>query len=48
MKLTRLKVETWEGFDLTILKINKIHYKIIEVFIKDLNLNLMLSHVIIY
>ena len=36
------------GFDLTILKVNQIHYKRIEVFTKDLTLNLMLSHVITY
>ena len=48
MKLTRFKVKTWEGFNLTILKVNQIHYKIIKVFTKDLTLNLMLPHVVTY
>ena len=31
--MNRLKVKTWGGFDLTILKVKKqIHYKRIEVF----------------
>ena len=42
------KVKTWEGFDLTILKVNQIHYKRIEVFIKDSTLNLMLPLVVTY
>ena len=28
-----LKVKTWEGFDLAILKVKQIHYKRIEIFI---------------
>ena len=48
MKLTRFKVKTWGGFDLIILKVNKIHYKRIKVFTKDLTLNLMLPHVVTY
>ena len=43
-----LKVKTWEWFDLTILKIKQIHYKRIEVFTKDLTLNLFLPPVVIY
>ena len=42
------KVKTWRGFDLTIFKVNKIHYKRIEIFTKDLTLNLLLPHVVIY
>ena len=42
------KVKTWGKFDLTILMINQIHYKRIEVFTKDLILNLMLSPVVTY
>ena len=34
--MNRLKVKTRRRFDLTILKINQIHYKRIEVFTKDL------------
>ena len=41
-------VKIWGGFDLTIFKINQIHYKRIEVFTKDLTLNLMLPHVVTY
>ena len=48
MKLTRFKVKTWGGFDLSILKVNQIHYKRIEVFTKDLTLNIMLPHVVTY
>ena len=48
MKLTRFKVKTWGEFDLTILKVNQIHYKRIEVFTKDLTLNLMLPHIVTY
>ena len=44
----RFKVKTWGGFDLTILKVNQIHYKRIEVFTKDLTLNLMLPPVVTY
>ena len=44
----RFKVKTWGGFDLIILKVNRIHYKRIEVFTKDLTLNLMLFPVVIY
>ena len=44
----RFKVKTWGGFDLIILKVNRIHYKRIEVFTKDLTLNLMLLPVVIY
>ena len=36
MKLTRFKVKTYGWFDQTILKVNQIHYKIIEIFTKDL------------
>ena len=42
------KVKTWGGFDLAILKVNQIYYKRIEVFTKDLTLNLMLSPVVTY
>ena len=48
MKLACFKVKTQGGFDLTILKVNQIHYKIIEVFTKDLILNLMLPHEVTY
>ena len=48
MKLIRFMVKTWGGFDLTILKVNQIHYKRIKVFTKDLTLNLMLSYVVNY
>ena len=48
MKLTRFKVKTWGEFDLVILKVNQIHYKRIEVFTKDLTLNLMLPYVVTY
>ena len=48
MKLTHFKVKTWGEFDLTILKINQIHNKRIEVFTKDLIPNLMLPYVVIY
>ena len=48
MKLTRFKVKTWGGFDLAILKVNQIHYKRIEVFTKDLTLNIMLPHVVTF
>ena len=48
MKLTRFKVKTWGEFDLTIIKVNQIHYKIIEVFTKDITLNLLLPHVVTY
>ena len=48
MKLTRFKVKTWGEFDLTILKVNQIHYKRIKVFTKDLTLNLMLPHIVTY
>ena len=48
MKLTHFKVKTWGGFDLTILKVNQIHYKRIEVFTKNLTLNLLLPHVVTY
>ena len=44
----RFKVKTWGGIDLIILKVNRIHYKRIEVFTKDLTLNLMLLPVVIY
>ena len=44
----RFKEKTWGGFDLIILKVNRIHYKRIEVFTKDLTLNLMLLPVVIY
>ena len=44
----RFKVKTWGGFNLTILKVNQIHYKRIEVFTKDLTLNLILPHVVTY
>ena len=40
--------KTWRGFDLTILKVNQIHYKRIEVFTKDLTLNLILYPVVTY
>ncbi|KAM3748471.1 hypothetical protein ACB098_05G111300 [Castanea mollissima] len=30
--MNRFKVKTWEGFDLTILKVKQIYYKIIETF----------------
>ena len=30
--MNRLKVKTWGGFDLEILKVKQIHYKRIEVF----------------
>ena len=42
------KVKTYERFDLPILKVNQIHYKIIKIFTKDLTLNLMLLHVVTY
>ena len=42
------KVKTLGGFDLTILKIKQIHYKRIEVFTKDLTLNLLLASVVTY
>ena len=48
MKLTHSKVKTWGEFDLAILKPNQIQHKRIEVFTKDLTLNLMLPHVVIY
>ena len=48
MKLTCFKIKTWEGFNLTIFKVNQIYYKIIKVFTKDLTLNLMLPHVVTY
>ena len=32
MKQTSLKVKSWGGFDLAILKVKQIHYKRIEVF----------------
>ena len=48
MKLTCFKVKTERGFNLTILKVSQIHYKIIEDFTKDLTLNLMLPHVVTY
>ena len=48
MKLTHFKIKTWGGFDLTILKVNQIHYKIIEVFTKDLTVNLMQTHLATY
>ena len=48
MKLTRFKVKTWGRFDLTILKVNQIQHKRIEVFTKDLTLNLLLPHVVTY
>ena len=44
----RFKVKTWRGFDIVILKINQIYYKRIEVFTKDLTLNLMLPPVVTY
>ena len=31
-EMNRLKVKTWGGFDLEILKVKQIHYKRIEVF----------------
>ena len=40
--------KTWREFDLTILKVNQIHYKRIEVFTKDLTLNLILRLVVTY
>ena len=40
--------KTWRGFDLTILKVNQIHYKRIEVFTKDLTLNLILHPIVTY
>ena len=46
MKLIRFKVKTLGGFNLTILKVNQIHYKRIEFFTKYLTLDLMLSHVV--
>ena len=48
MVLNCFKVKTWIGFDLVILKVKQIHYKRIEVFTKDLTLNLMLPHVVTY
>ena len=30
--MNHLKVKTWKGFDLTILKVKQLHYKRIEVF----------------
>ena len=48
MKLTHFKVKTQGGFDLAILKANQIYYKRIEVFTKDLTLNLMLPLVVTY
>ena len=46
--MNRFKVKTWEGFDLAILKVKKIQYKRIEVFTKDLTLNLLLPYVVTY
>ena len=40
--------KTWREFDLTILKVNQIHYKRIEVFTKDLTLNLILHPIVTY
>ena len=40
--------KTWRGFDLTIFKVNQIHYKRIEVFTKDLTLNLILHPIVTY
>ena len=48
MKLTCFKVKIEREFNLTILKVSQIHYKIIEDFTKDLTLNLMLPHVVTY
>ena len=48
MKLTIHKVKTWGGFNLTIHKVDQIYYKRIEVFTKDLTLNLMLPRVVTY
>ena len=48
MKLTRFKVKPLGGFNLTILKVNQIYYKIIEFFTKYLTLNLILTHVVTY
>ena len=45
-KTNRFKLKTCKRFDLTILKVNQIHYKRIEFFTKDLTLNLMLPHVV--
>ena len=42
------KVKTCGWFDLAILKINQIHCKRIEVFTKNLTLNLMLPLVVTY
>ena len=47
-KTKHFKVKTWRGFDLAILKENQIHYKRIEVFTKDLSLNLLLPLVVTY
>ena len=46
--MNRFKVKIWGGFDLAILKVKQIYYKRIEVFTKDLTLNLLLSHVVTY
>ena len=43
-----LKVKTWGGFDLIILKVKEIHYKRIEVFTKYLTLNILLHPVVTY
>ena len=48
MKLIRFKVKTWGGFNLTMLKVNQIYYKRIEVFTKNIILNLMLPPVVTY
>ena len=48
MKLTCFKVKNLRGFDLAIFKVNQIHYKRIEVFTKDLIVNLMLPHAVTY
>ena len=46
--MNHFKVKNWGRFDLAILKVKYIHYKRIEVFTKDLTLNLLLPHVVIY
>ena len=42
------KVKAWGGSGLDILKVNQFHYKRIEIFTKDLTINLMLSPVVTY
>ena len=46
--MNRFKVKTWEGFDLTILKVKRIHCRELKFLQSDLDLNLLLPSVVTY